>query len=112
MREDAAERIQHAQLGQRGKCRRKQRFAWRGLATLQNACDLGFLDFIIHPPTLYSSSGDPWRCGGGGGKKEARDQRDHLTYSDCIKGRVAIFRTSGFGAPSLESVGVPGLKVR
>lgn len=36
---------------------------------------------------------------------------NHLTYSDGIKGRVAIFRTLGFGAPSLGSVGVPGLKV-
>lgn len=37
---------------------------------------------------------------------------NHLTYGDGIKGRVAIFRTLGFRAPSLGSVGVPGLKVR
>lgn len=40
-----------------------------------------------------------------------RHRWDHLTYSDGIKGRVAIFRTLDFGAPSLWSVGVPGLKV-
>lgn len=44
-------------------------------------------------------------------EKEAMHGWNHLTYSDGIKGRVAIFRTLGVGAPSLGSVGVPGLKV-
>lgn len=30
-----------------------------GLLPLQNACGLGFLDFLILNPTSYSSSGDP-----------------------------------------------------
>lgn len=93
---------------------RKQCFAWRGLATLQNPCGLEFLDFIIYtpPPThLNSSSGDPWRCGEEGREEEARHGWNHLTYSDGIKGRVAIFRSLGFGASFLGSVGVPGLKV-
>lgn len=47
----------------------------------------------------------------GGGKKKARHRWDHLTYSDGIEGRMAIFRTSGFRVPSLESEGVPGFKV-
>lgn len=64
---------------------------------------------LCHFPPLYSSSADPWRCQGG--EKEARHGWDHLTDSDGIKVRVAIFRTLGFGAPSLGSVGVPGLKV-
>lgn len=69
-----------------------------------------FWILLLIPPTLYASSGDPWR-GGGGGKKEVRHWWDHLTYSDGIEGRVAIFRTLGFRAPPLGSVGVPGLKV-
>lgn len=99
-----------AQLGQREVHRTKQGFAWCGLTTLQDACGLGFLDFIIHNPTLYSSSGDPWRCGGGR-KKEVRHRWDHLTYSDGIEGSMAIFRTLNFRVPSLCSVGVPGLEV-
>lgn len=95
----------------KGKARRrKQCFAWRGLATPAECLWLGISGFIIHNPTSYSSSGDPWRCGGGK-KKEARRRGDHLTYSDGIEGRVAIFRTLDFGAPFLWSVGVPGLKV-
>lgn len=62
------------------------------------------------PPTLNSSSGDPWRCGGGG-KKEVRHGGHHLTYSNGIEGRVAIFRTPGFRTPFPGSVGIPGLEV-
>lgn len=44
--------------GMEGKVQGGQGFAWRGLATLWNACDLGFLDFMIATlPTLYFSSG-------------------------------------------------------
>lgn len=81
-----------------------------GLLPLQNACGLVFLDFVIHNPTSYSSSGEPWRCAGGR-KKEVRYRWDCLTYSDGIEGRVAIFRTLDFRTPSLWSAGVPGLKV-
>lgn len=36
---------------------------------------------------------------------------DHLTCSDSIEGRVAVFRTLGFRVPALGVMGIPGLKV-
>lgn len=66
--------------------------------------------FNISPfPTPCNSALDPWRCGGR--KKDTRHGWDHLTYSDGIKGRVAVFRSSGFRASALRVVGVPGFKV-
>lgn len=68
MRRDPAERMPCTQLGQKGKCRREQGFAWLGLATLRNACDLGFLDFII--ATLQPCTSVPETPGDAGRRKE------------------------------------------
>ena len=69
-----------------------------------------FWVYNCHPPNLVLQFRRPLKMLGGG-KKKARHRWDHLTYSDGIEGRMAIFRTSGFRVPSLESEGVPGFKV-
>lgn len=99
-----------AQLGAEGSAQEEAGFCLVWFATPQNARGLGFLDFMIHTLTLYSSSREPWKCGGGR-KKGVRHRWDHLTYSDGIEESMAIFRTLDFRAPSLCYVGVPGLEV-